>query len=37
MADRGELEEERKKVREWAAADDPTDPFTASIGNAGMK
>ena len=37
MSDRVRLEEEGKDLREWAAADDPADPFTASIGNHGVK
>lgn len=37
MTDRLGLEEERKGLREWAAADDPADPFTASIGIDGVR
>lgn len=37
MAEREVLEQERKELREWAAADGPADPFTASIGNAEMR
>lgn len=32
MADKARLEEERKELCGWAVADDPADPFTASIG-----